>query len=260
MYFIPDYEEYCKYLENDIKKYHLTLFPTAQKFIEENYHKFHNNKYTVMMNTFLGDCNRMKLMMNGRSFLDISEKISVDIGEAVFPAVRAYIYCTLVRLIFISESGKFYLDDGRYLGDEYLPIVEKILSGTLENQILVCDKILIPLQRHGWKKGEKRDISKIREIYQSFGYEMFPSAVVFFEEIPCGEYHSWFESDGYNDIFIKPAQIHDKRINEKYLCIGYGCERAFFIGESGKFYARTSGSGLLEFSTMYEFFTWTFAY
>ena len=259
MYVIPDYEKYCKHLEIYLKKYHLTLFPTAQKFIEENYHQFDNRKYAVMINWFDINYHKIKLMMNGRSYLDISEKLSADIGEMVFPAVRAYIYRTLIRLIFISESGKFYLDDGRYLGDEYHSIVEKILSGTLENPVLVCDKILISLQRHGWKKGEKRDISEIREIYQSLGYEMFPSAVAFFEEIPWGEYHSWFESDGYNDIFIKPSSISDKRINENYLCIGYGCERAFFIGESGKFYV-SRYAGLLEFSTMYEFFTWVFAY
>ncbi|MBE6877171.1 MAG: hypothetical protein E7496_10735 [Ruminococcus sp.] len=259
MKFIHDYEAYCKHLETHLKKYHLTLFPTAQKFIEDNYTVFYHGQYAVMINSFLDDYNQIKLLMNGKSLSAISEKLSADIGEMIFPAVRVYIYHTLIRFIFISESGKFYLDNGQYLDDDYHRIIDGIFSETLKIPILVCDRILTSLQRHGWNQNRKLDISEIRKQYHLWKYEMFPSAVAFFEEIPCSEYHSWFESEGYRDILIKPANICDKRIAENYLCIGYGCERAFFIGESGRFYARIFSS-LLEFPTMYEFFTWAFEY
>lgn len=260
MTFLPS-TYYSDYLKNSTKNHNIEIFPSVLNFYNkycENCYK--NEKYCIKRNSF-GNYNKIKTILNNKTFHSLSIEISSMINEKVFPIVEIDIYCFLRRYIFISESCNFYLDNGQYLGKDYEKIVSNILLEIINIPIIISDKIFVTLQRHGWEKGKKQNISEVSQKYKKIGFQMFDKAVEFFEEIPTGRYKHWFSNKGYNNIDIDAIGVSPitfyEIIGEEYLCIGKGVEVLLFIGKSGIFYGMCN-STLYRFLNSYELLTWAF--
>ena len=255
------WDRYMNHLQAYVKKNNLIFFDSAKKFITKNFfNQLKNKKYVIdllVVSSLM--YNRQKIYLNGKEFSTICQELYATSNENIFPVIEIHTYTYLRRYILISESGKFYLDDKTYLGDNYSQIIENILCGNIDIPIMTCDKIFISLERHGWQKNKKQDIIHIKEKYKQFNRKMFPKAIAFFEEIPIGKYKHWFSDKGYDEFQIRPINtFHQNRIPENHLCIGSGVESLFYIGESGKFYIEHYK--LYQFSNVYEFLTWAFEY
>lgn len=227
------------------------FFEAAKRFFSENYGYKYWCEIDVIFWFGYARMGEAKESLNGISLEQVMNRISSEQNEVCLPVAEVCLKTSYRRFIFLTETNRFFLDDGTYLGDNYLDIINKIFNHEIVIEPIRCDKIFDTLKRHGWSENKKQDISGIVEEYHEIGIELFPAAKAFYEIVPQGVYIDWFYTHGTSfqsviigDIksqlrYLKEPQNYFKEIDEKLVKIcrlqGYS-SYTIFLSESGKFY------------------------
>lgn len=261
-------EAYYKALKKFSNREDIPLFSSVYDFAEKHYCEFtymdkcfgkdHIKMYPIMFEKF--KYNRYLLYTNGETLHNLTHNLENKINEKCFPVIELRMYYHFIKIAFITESGKFYLDNGEYLGFDYLNVADNFFTKDIGVSYTVCKNIFVSLKKAGWYEGRKVDISLVREIYKQAGLELFSKAEKFFEEFTGITIKFWFGGQQYYHEYtigdsevnffhnLRPEEIQKylkfrydesikrfEEIGERVLQIG-SAGYQFFMGESGKFY------------------------
>lgn len=234
-------------------KHKIQIFEAAELFFKDNFGDCYYCGIDKIMCYNFPDSVYMKIYLDGVTVEDIIRKISYEQNETCFPVAQIRFKKSYIRYIFLTESNKFFFDNGVYLGNNYRDVIDKIFNNKIEIRPVLCEKIFVTLTRHGWSESKKQDISSVVNEYRELGIELFPAAKKFFEIVPQGKYIDWFFTHGESlqtVVVGKPRlfSLKDYLENpEKYFNIAgeklveviqfFGFEGyRIYISESGKFY------------------------
>ena len=69
--------------------------------------------YLIMFEKF--NSNQYMLHINGETLHNLTHNLENKINEKCFLVIELHTYYHFIKIAFITESGKFYLDNGEYL-------------------------------------------------------------------------------------------------------------------------------------------------
>lgn len=242
--------------ENNIQ-----IFEAVERFYQENFGYQYGCEIDMIQCFCYLKLEQVKLNLNGLGIEEVMKRISSEQNEACLPVIEVCLKTSYRRFIFLTESNKFFLDNGVYLGNNYQNIINKIFNNEITVEPILCYKIFDTLARHGWSKNKNQNISDIVEEYHELGIELFPTTKSFFEIVPQGEYIDWFYTHGnshqrvivgkpksrlcYLKNYLKDSEKYFNVVREKLveICqlIGFASYHVYF-SESGKFYVDFNSS------------------
>ncbi len=186
------YEEAYSCLVDRVQKFannnNVQFFEAARRFFSENYGYLYWREIDVVYWFTYARIGHTKVSLNGISLERVMNKISSEQNEACLPVAEICLKTAYRRFIYITESNRFFLDDGTYLGNNYLNIINRIFSNEIVVEPIRCNKIFDTLKRHGWGENKKQNITDIIEEYRECEIDVFPTVKTFYEIVPQGYY------------------------------------------------------------------------
>ena len=183
--------------------------------------------------------------------LNVQNSIQKNCGENVIQIGCVFAGIAGTASIFITESGKFYLDRRNKIADNEEEFWDYVFSPNEKLELIIDFKIYDILRKAGWYEGRKIDSHDYMEWLKKIGHtEILQKAVDFYEEFgelelvdhnkerlcTClGEMFYFVDANHY----VSWRQCYGER--EKTNPVGFGDYYKIFVYETGKVYVDNGG-------------------
>ena len=150
--------------------------------------------------------------------------------------------------IYMSESGRFYLDNGMVIAENSDDFLIKALEYDYDVPVVIDERIFDVLGEAGWYKGRKIDISELEKDCAELGIFLTPKQKEFYEEFGRFEWDNGRYFCGFYDNYIKSSKeercnlstLHEKW-GDKIILIGSYDIMRYWLSEDGRLLTDQNG-------------------
>lgn len=150
--------------------------------------------------------------------------------------------------IYMSESGRFYLDNEMIIAENPDDFLIKALEYDYDVPIVIDERIFEVLGKAGWYKGRKIDMTELEKECADLEIFLTPKQKEFYEEFGRLEWDNGRYFCGFYDNYIKSSKedrcnlsILHKKWSDKIILIGSYDIMGFWLSEDGRLLTDQNG-------------------